>query len=317
MKVFFASCVIGLWLVFSGLWTARAAAEEAPLLVLEVSAEDVAAADRLSELVAQPMERRALPEARDPAAASSALSASGAGRALVLDSAARRVQLIERDGQLRTRLIEAEATPYLTAFVASELLALAPPVASVSAPQPSQEEPPSRVARAAGQLALDVSSPYTTRWIARPKLGLELWLGPKTWQRALFALGAELVIPTPLSERNAEGRISLLRWDAGLRAGAAFPINAWRLLPFVSGRTAITRADSTATANAQHTVGLGLGLGFQVERSLTKWLGLFLGLDAHALLRRSAYELAGAPLLEERFLMISADFGLVLKGERR
>lgn len=307
---------MGVWLLLSGLWAVRGTAEAVPLLVLEVSAQDAPAAVRLGELVAEPVQRRALPEARDLAAVERALRESGARRALILDSAARRVQVVERDGQVHTRLIEAEATPYLTAFVASELLALPPPAPSNPAPaRPPREENPSLVARAAGQLALDVSNPYTSRWVARPKLGLELWLGP-AGQRALFALGAELVLPTALAESNPEGRIELLRWDAGLRAGAAFPIHAWRLLPFASGRAAFTRADSSTIANAQHTVGLGLGLGFQLERSLTKWLGLFVGLDAHTWLRRSAYELAGAPLFEERFLMISADFGLVLKSER-
>jgi hypothetical protein len=320
MKVFFASLASALALFGSGLWLSRAAAADVTpvrLLVLEVSSEDAAAAARLVELVGQPVARRLLPAARDANAAHSALLESSAPRAVVLDTSARRVQVLERDGQARTRLIEAEATPYLTAFVASELLALDPPAAQGPAAQEpaAQQEgaPRSPVARVAGQLALDVASAYTTRWLARPKLGLDLWLSAGASRRMFVVLGAELVPPVPLHESGAAGRITLLRWDAGLFAGLAFPVHAWRLLGYASGRAAIGRADSSGAAEGeQHTVGLGLGAGFRVERSLTNWLGLFASVDLHTMLRRNAYELSGETLLQERILMVSADFGLVL-----
>jgi hypothetical protein len=320
MKVFFALRAVVLWLAlwaacFASLAAAQAA--EVRLLVLEVSPEDAAAAQRLVELLAEPAERLLMAAARNPGAAQAALLHSSAPRAVVLDSAARRVQVVERNGRTRTRLIEAEATPYLTAFVASELLALDPPPAPHEVvPEPAVVH--AHFARLGGLLALDVASAYTTRWLARPKLGLDLWISAARAQRAQLALALELVPAVPLHESSPLGSIALLRWDSALSLGAAFPVNAWRLLLLASGRIAITRATSSGAADREeHTVALGLGGAFRVERSLTKRLGLFASVDAHALLRRNAYELAGELLLQERFLMVSANFGLVLHTPER
>jgi hypothetical protein len=316
MKVFLTFVALALGL---GLWPWRASAQapapaSAELLVLLVSAADEAAALLLPQLAPGPSRRVQSAEARDPAVAQRTLRESGAARALVLDSAQRCVRVIERDGSVRTRLIEGDPTPYLVAFVASELLALDQPKPA-QAPTSSAAPPaPRRTLDFAAQLSADFARAYTTRWIVRPKLALGLWfLAPRT-PRARPGFALELAGPAHVERELAEQeRISVWRWDMALRVGAALPFGRVRLLPSMHARAVVQRAHYAPLGSEERGVSLGLGVGFGVEVALLPWLGVCTGVELSAMPRRSAFMVHGEPALRESLLLVSASLGLVLQ----
>jgi hypothetical protein len=109
-------------------WPAAASTAWAQeLSVVERSPEDRASADKLSELLREPVVRLHA----DSAAAQGADTAGCTGsvkRALILDSALRVVRLVRcRDGTTLSRTLDPQAaarTPYQGAFIAAELLAI-------------------------------------------------------------------------------------------------------------------------------------------------------------------------------------------------
>jgi hypothetical protein len=312
MKLSFTSIALWLGLVlFAPLAQADAHGSAATLLILEVSPEDASAARLLSDLMPQPSQRLLLAEAREPARAAEALHQSAAGRAAVLDTLLRTVRVIERDGSTRTRQIDGPPTPYVIAFVASELLAL--DTGSPAPPPPAPAPAPRNAFRFDGTLSFDAARTYTTAWVARPKLALGVWLSNRPKPRALTLIGVELAGPSRTQrDVGSGGRVSVTRLDMALRLGAALPFGRVRWLTFARGTLASQQVDLPGLASEHMRTSLGLGVGTVLEVGLTRWLGLCAGLDLGAQLRRHQLTFQGQLALREHLLWLSASLGLVL-----
>lgn len=313
MNVFFAPCAFLAWFLAS-LWVVPSArAQDQPtLLIVEVSAADEAAALRLAELSPQPSLRTRNQSARDVASAQALLSSTPAQRAAVLDTAQRRVQVLERDGRVHTRLIESEPTPYQVAFVASELLAL-PAIPPAPAPAPPTPTPAhtGALARFDATLAADLARVYTTAWTLRPKLALGFWFGGAAPRSVRPLFGLELAAPGIVRRSVPDGSIQIVRWDTALRAGIAVPRGRINGLVFGRALAAVQHADfDGALGTDQRFTSLGLGAGAALELRLTTWLGLSLGADLGVLVRRSLFTLYDQRVLREPLLLFSASLGL-------
>lgn len=316
MKLFFVALAL---LIGVGLWPlcARAEPTTGRVLILTISAEDEEAAQRLRDLSAAPASSLRAPEARDPHAARATLLTSDAERAVVLDSVQRSVRVVERDGSERTRLIDGNPTPYIVAFVASELLTLEPerapaPALVATIPQAPATAVPI-LARFDGALSLDVARPYTKAWALRPKLALGFWFAKRGSKRIWPLLGLELAGPAQHARKLADaGRVSALRWDSAVRLGAAFGFERVNVLTFARAQVSTQRADFSGARGDERTVSLGLGGGLAVELGLTSWLALCAGADLGAMPRRSQLLVRGQPALRESLLWFSASLGLVL-----
>lgn len=316
MKLFFAALAL---LIGIGFWPLFALAEPVPgrVLILTVSAQDQEAAARLRDLSPVPAMTREAPDARDPHAARATLLTSDAQRAVVLDSAQRTVSVVERDGSERTRLIDGSPTPYIVAFVASELLALEPlepqPKPTAAPVEVKAHVPAQVLARFDGALALDVARAYTKAWVVRPKIALGFWFAKRGSRRVWPLLGLELAGPAR-TERNVPeaGRVSALRWDGAVRLGAALGFQRARALVYARGQIATQRAEFSGAQGNQRTVSLGLGGGLSFELGLTSWLALCAGTELGGLPRRSQLTVHGTPALRESLLWFSASLGLVL-----
>ena len=318
MKFFFAclALLFGPWL-----WPRAVAADGdvVRVLVLTVGPEDEAAARLLEDLghVSATSERSA--QASDARVAQAALARTDAVRAVVLDTQQRAVRVIERDGSVRTRLIEGAATPYTVAFVASELLSLEAraPAPPSSVPPAAPQEPP-MFARVDAALSFDAARAYTTAWVMRPKLALGIWLRPRPAARVWPLLGLELAGPARLRRSVGEaGRVTAWRWDSALRAGAVFALGPVRALTFARGQLAVQRAEFSGGLDSARSISLGLGGGVLFELGLTSWLGVCAGAELGAQLRRNQLTLHGEPALRESMLWISASLGLVLSTPER
>jgi hypothetical protein len=298
-------------------WVVSGAAAEAPatdLLIVEVSRADHEAAERLRELIGPEHEIVAAPEAHETAVALRILLASANRRAVVLDSAARRVHVLERDRSVRTRIIDGEPSAYLTAFVASELLALSRAPAPSPAPEVTNESgESSAVARVEGAISLELARPYTSGWLLRPSFGLSMWLGRPRSRYVLPLIGLTLAGPARVQRSiGSAERISLTRWETGVQLGIAIPSGRLRTLLFGSGRLATTRASfSGPEGTEQRTLGLGLGAGAALECGLTRWLSVRASFDVHAMLRRGAYTVQGESVVREQLGALSLGLGLL------
>jgi hypothetical protein len=234
----------------------------------------------------------------------------------VLDTAQRTVRVIERDGSVRTRLIDGVPTPYMVAFVASELLALEGRASARTASAAPRE--PAIVARWDGALSFDAARAYTTAWVLRPRLALGVWLRARSGARAWPLVGLELAGPARVRRSVADaGHVTALRWDSSLRVGAAFALGPVRALTFARGQLATQRADFSGALDSRRSVSLGMGGGVLFELGLTSWLGVCVGAELGAMLRRSQLTLHGQPALRESMLWISANLGLVLSTPRK
>lgn len=314
MKLFFTSIAFWLGLAFAARPAPAQDVDTPTLLILTVSAEDHAAALLLRDLTHEPSQHLVLAEARDSARAQEVLMHSAARHAVVLDTLLRSVRVIERHGSARTRQIEGPPTPYVVAFVASELLALEPaePPRPETGPPPP---PPPAAFRVDGTLSFDASRAYTTAWVARPKLVLGFWLSKKPAPRALTLLGVEVAGPSRTRRDVGETQqLSLTRWDLALRVGAVVPFGRVRLLTFARGLLGHQRVDPPGSEREPARSSLGLGVGGVLEVGITRWFALCAGVDLGAQLRRQQFTFQGNPVLREHLLLVSASLGLVLSS---
>lgn len=312
MKLFLAA-----WALCFGVWLKAAAAragDSAPVLfVAGSSSADQAAIERLSGLTTGP-QRSVRVDGDALAWARRAVAAERGTRAVVIDTARRRVDVVEPDGSIRTRLIEGVPTAYVTAFVASELLRLDSSHArSVQPPaQASHKQGTQPLARFAASLALDVARTYTTRTLFRPRLGLSAWLrGPHT--RACALLGASFAGPGHVQrDLNTQGDLSLTRYDTALYAGAAIVFSRVRFLAALRGVAGFQRARLAGPFGIdRHALSLGVGAGLGLELGLTRWLALHVGSNLDVLTRRNAFNVQVERVLREHLLVFSASVGLV------
>lgn len=272
-----------------------------PLLVVEVSEQDHAAAQRLLALTEQPTQLVRMPEARDPALALPLARAALADRVVIFDQGAQRVVVLStRDASVLTRATDAsEGAPFVAAFVAVELLALPSPAPPpVLSPPPPPRPATSFVLGLRGGLEVLPLTPY--RGALRPALGVFLGVRPPAaalgWRVELWASPH-----ATHTEASATGRLSLTRDDFAARAGALWSRDRLALSGF--GQLGLARIVAAWEApqreqSRRAVVALGLGL----EPSVLLWNGLALyaasSLIAHA--PPADYRFGGESLREPR-----------------
>jgi hypothetical protein len=311
------TCTLVCWLCASGLLTPERLRGQTPererLLIVEATAADAQAAARLAELTEEHAQVERWPGQGDASAARGWLEQTQAARAVVLDTEQRRVEVLERDGRTRARQIDGEPTPYLMAFVASELLALEANTAA-KAPSPPPPPPATHFSRFLGVIGLEISRPYTSAWLLRPKLGLSWWVRPRLSEsRWRLACGADLAGPGRVERSMADaGRVRVVRWDTTLRLAGALLLEHWSVEIGAHARAGVQRASyAEVPETEQRTLSLGFGPNASVEWRVLDWLGLVLGADLALMPRRAAFTLQQEPVLRDSFLFFSASLGLV------
>jgi hypothetical protein len=308
----------------------RAAAQD--VLVVEASVEDHAVANKLQELVSEPLERRSAESVAGLDLSRGLGCTTGARLELVLDSVHDAVRLVRcRDGSVLTRAIDPRAardTPYVGAFVAAELLALDSELGSVVVePRVTPPPPPAAGAAAAspqppaaarspvqrrlrlGAEAIVYGGPFAGAF--RPTLGLGLAIdsgwAPLAWQLEIHvaAFGAGSV---PVGQEQIE----LMRHDAQLRAGILYRLGPLSLSALVFGRGSLTDAELAPYSNTQVRWGLGAGAG--AELTLAAWALLYAELTADMATSRSDYQVDKVPLAQDPTWLVSCGVGLLLRG---
>jgi hypothetical protein len=303
-----------------GLGTSRSRAQPAaaPVIVVEASDADHAAADKLAELIKEPLVRvRAQPNASQ--ADSIRLCCSGAAKhGLVLDTARHVVQLVRcSDATVLTREFDAEAAraaPYFGAFVGAELLGLAAELDRL-------EERPS-----AGPAP---ASPHPVRTRLRLRLGAEFSAAGSPYAGAFrpsFGLGvSSALFPAPLSLfvevsfaplGSAElplpgGQLSLTRDDARLRLGILSSLSGFDLVGFAQMFGALTSADYAAPSamrSTQHRWGFGAGIEGEIALVLQLHLYVMLTFDVAA--SRSEYRVDAVERVRDPAELLTLSFGL-------
>jgi hypothetical protein len=291
---------------------APVACAQEKVLIVAVAANDEAAAHRVQELLDEPaILLLSLPAVAEPRGL---LAAYGAAYVLLLDSAAARVQVVAAHGAQHTRSFPAGAqvTPYETAFVATELLG----IARQEAPRPAPVA--ARRLQVAGRAALELAGFYHGLTMARPSLALDLraLLGARSAQR--LVLGAVLGFPGR-HEREREGvELTLVRWDAQLRAGFAAELAHARILALVDARLARAGVEwSGGSQGQQHGTSLGLGAAFEVELVVNPWFGFFSSLGFDVMARYNLYRVGDLVAFHEQRVAWNTLVGAVFTSPAR
>lgn len=305
------------------------------LQVVETSELDRVAADKLSELIPEPFTRvhDAGGVLRDQPAE---LCHTREQIILILDVASQAVRLLRcRDATALTRTIDPDAareTPYLAAFIATELLSLnseledvrvEPLAAPARPPPPSPNEPPlpavvetdrsSRLLRLrVGAEAILYGPPFGG--VPHPTLavGVSFAREPEAvaWlfeiQLSAFAKGQQ--------QTDAE-RISLTRHDGRVRVGVQWPLGPFALSGLLHLRGSLTQgAYSGRSGSSQSSLRLGLGAGVQGDLALASWIALYADAVADAATSRSDYRVGGVSRLRDPELIFSFSLGFVVRA---
>jgi hypothetical protein len=303
-----------------GLGASRSQAQPAaaPVIVVEASDADHAAADKLTELIKEPLMRvRAQPNASQ--ADSVRLCCSGpAKHGLVLDTARHVVQLVRcSDASVLTREFDAEAAraaPYFGAFVGAELLGLAAELDRLER-QPSAGPAPAAPRAVSTRLRLRlgaefsaVGSPYAGNF--RPSFGLGV-------SSALFPAPLSLFVEFALAPfGSAElplpgGTLSFTRDDARLRLGILSSLSGFDLLAFAQTFGAQTSADYAAPRAMRSTqLRWGFGAGIEGEIALALQLHLYVMLTFDVAVSRSEYRVDAVVRVRDPAELLTLSFGL-------
>ena len=317
---FVLTCV---WLLAALCPRVVAADSPLPLLVVEVSEADDLAARRLLSLTEQPTQLVRMAEASEPARALALARAAGARQVVIFDQAQQHVVVLRtEDGAQWLRTTDAsEATPFVAAFVAVELLALSAGAAAATRPaaaaRPAAAPP---VAPRWGtawlglRLGLDalVSAPYATS--ARPSVGA---LAAFARRDAAWALLLELQAAPHgrHQQRLGDGRLQLTRSDLTARAGALWQRRRWGISSFAQAGVLLIEASYRgSTAKTETRKAFVAGLGLEPNLQLTPWLRLYVSAIAQIVGPRGEYRAsAQSALREPRFgLQVGAGLWLTL-----
>ncbi|HKU38819.1 MAG TPA: hypothetical protein VJR89_11750 [Polyangiales bacterium] len=308
-------------------WLCSRVACAQELVVVEGSAQDSAAADKLAELVTVPFAR---------AAAGADPCAEGARFALFLDSAQYSVRLVRcGDGTELARAVDPEAarrTPYLAAFVAAELWGLNAELERAAAPAPPATLE-SEAAAAPLPAASGAAAPVVEPAAAAPRgaalhfaLGAELIAAGPPFSGALrpvLSVGAsgphslgwlfELsVAPFARGEvtRDSE-RIELDRHDVRLGGGVLYRSGALSLAGTAFGRASLT--DMAYDDQTTSQLRWGLGASLRIELSFASWLAAWAGVLADFATSWTVYRVGGAPWDADPKVLVAASAGLLLR----
>ncbi|MFI5308264.1 MAG: hypothetical protein ACHQ53_12965 [Polyangiales bacterium] len=293
------------------LWPAAVGRAQS-VLVVEVSSLDDAPAERLLELIERPVQRVSMPQAREPTAALGLARALQVDRIAILDSEMHRVHVVRtRDGTVMTRVVQASEVsqaPYVTAFVASELLALS---AQLDTPERAREGLLARrLSLTVGGELIGVGVPYGGG--LRPELGAALWLAP-AGTRFAWVLELLLGLTTDARVAAAMGRLELSRTDVSLRTGVACAIGRVALLGLARARLAWTDAAYLGPAGVPATrVGWGPGVDAEAQLELTRWLVAYAGVGLTLEASRSEYRVQSVRVATDPAALLAARAGLQL-----
>jgi hypothetical protein len=343
------------WLCALGLtWAMTPAGVCGQDLVVVLSSDaDAASADKLAELIREPFQRVAASSLTVPQPAAAAGCRTAARLELSLDSVGQAVRLQRcRDATVLARGLDPEAvrqTPYLSAFVAAELLAINRELEAVEARAVTREEAPPSVAVTPQPSSGNSASPAAdggeantstpaepepqgpfgvharagaelTLWGApfdhavRPSLGLGMTLVPTDAPLALLLeLSAGLFALA--EETRVNETLSLQRHDGSVHAGVRVPLGPLQLAGFALARASLTRAayrtDIPQTTNSR--VRYGLGIGAQAEMRLVARLSLYLQVKLDVATSQSQYRVATRELLRDPLTLLWVGLGLSLR----
>jgi hypothetical protein len=304
-------------------WVASVQAEA--LKVVEVSASDHAAADKLAELVRPPFERAAGTTASSREEAR--VHCAGPEQiVVVLDSAHDAVRLLRcRDGAVLNRAIDpaaARATPYLAAFIAAELIHLNAELKDVRvSPLPASADNAGSARRSrllelrlrAGIETLAVGSPFSA--MPRPAFAAGLSVSPAPDALAwLVELQVSLLASS--EQARASEQLSLQRNDARLRAGLLWPLGRLALLGALLLRGSVTHAQYRAdhqTPPSTAALRFGLGGGVGAELALTDWLYAYAEVQLDVATSRSDYRIHGVTWASDPRVAVSSGLGLAAR----
>ncbi|HKP62737.1 MAG TPA: hypothetical protein VJV78_38640 [Polyangiales bacterium] len=307
------------------------------VLVIEASQQDHAVADKLQELVSEPLERRGADSVAGLDLSYGLGCSTGARLELVLDSAHYAVRLVRcRDFSVLTRTIDPQAardTPYLGAFVAAELLALdselgstvvesrAPPPPTAAAVPGTGEAPkhqptaaPSSIAQLRLRLGADwmfYGEPFAGGF--RPNLGLGVAIDTGWSSFALLVEVHMAAFATAEVAVETTGQpIELTRHDAQLRLGGLYGLGPVSLFGFLFARGSLSEAERGAFSSSEVRWGVGAGAG--AELPLVPWLLVYTNLIADLAITGGDYKLDGLSFATDPRGLLSWSAGLVLRG---
>jgi hypothetical protein len=312
------------------------------LVVVVSSPEDEASADKLAELIREPFARVASASAPPPTAAAGCRTS--ARLELHLDSVGQAVRLVRcRDATVLARGLDPDAarqTPYLSAFVAAELLAInreleavearsaealgsSPELAgpapaadsgSGAAPAPAPPEP----ARSLLELQLRAGAELTL-WGApfdhavRPSFGFGLNVAPTS---PAFAWVFELSVGLfALAEQKRMAELlALQRHDGQLQAGVRFLLGPLHVAGFALGRVSLTSAEYSADLQASsRDFRFGVGAGLEADMPLGASFAVYTQAKLDVATSRSEYRVPGRSSLRDPASLLWLGVGLLVR----
>lgn len=334
-----ALCVIGLtW----ALTLAGASAQD--LVVVLSSPEDEASADKLAELIPEPFARvQAASLPTTPPTAAEACRTQ-ARLELHLDSVGQSVRLVRcGDATVLARGVDPEAarqTPYFSAFVAAELLAINRELEAASArstaapPQPEAAElPPLAPAAVSGSAAPPEVVPAParlSRFELQARAGAELTLWGAPFDRVVrpsFGVGFSYAPDSPAfawvfelsaglfaSSTHAADLLELTRHDGELHAGVRFLVGPLHLSGFALGRASVTQVEySAASPTSKSPVRFGLGAGIEADMPLGAGFAVYTQAKLDVATSQSEYRVATRPWPRDPMSLFWVGIGLLLR----
>lgn len=295
-----------LWAV-ALLWSASSARADEPAmyLVIAVSPEDLVAAERLRELVDQPIAIVSAELAREPTEARELARERGYRIAAVIDGAQRRVFVVRGDDPtvLTRSLAEGAGTDYGEAFVAAELLSIADQLQRPAAPEPPSLRLPLGFGVGVDMLA---SAPFR----GRPRLGLLATVGfppgPRPWAWELTLAAG---VRGRAESQSQLGTVRIQRTDLTLRLGPRYERHRLSLLVAAALGMSRVRAELDRARLARDVSLLsGLLLGARV-RTFGPVHVYLNGLASFPYPRRE-YRVLGVPIADDPVLLLQVELGL-------
>lgn len=336
-------CVLGLT------WALNSAGASAQDLVVVLSSpEDQASADKLAELIREPFERvdaASLPPLPPTAAEA---CRTRARLELSLDSVGQSVRLVRcSDATVLARGVDPDAarqTPYLSAFVAAELLAINRELEAVTARAAAGEQPVSETSQAQALPSAVSSSPplaaaaepeptrVSSALALQMRAGAELTLWGAPFDHALrpsFGLGIgfrakslalawvfelQVGLFAAAEQRRAAAVLELQRHDGELHAGARWRLGPLHVSAFALGRASLTRAEYSAEATTiSYPVRFGLGAGLEADVPLSASFAVYTHVKLDVATSRSEYRIPGRSLVRDPTSLLWVGAGLLVR----
>jgi hypothetical protein len=294
--------VVGMLALLCGPRLLARAEEATATLVVALTDEDFASAERLRELVDAPLALMRAPGTSDPSAARGLATQHGSELVAIIDGASRRVHVVRvSDGMVLTREL-APSSPggYTAAFVAAELLTLAGQLT-----RPARPPPRASFGLGAG-IDLALLAPYS----GRPRATLQgaLSLSP-TAPRGLELALAAAIRKRARNEAERE-EVTLRQSDLVLRAGPGWRFRPLHVSAFGQLGAALTRAELVSAGRDRTQVALAVGAGTFARIRLWSVLYLFGTALVASHWPRREYRVQGVRVARDGLLEAQLEAGL-------